>query len=114
VADKVKGIVLNTALAVVTQPSGFVVQVHNAFGTAANTNPFAGPGPARSGRRPFGRICDRSDSPWDQAERRPSHANRCQELRREAMQEEYSSLPSVAGLRPKIRRFIQRLMRQAA
>ncbi len=39
---------------------------------------------------------------------RPSHANRCQELRRKAMQEEYSSLPSGAGLRPKIRRFIQR------
>jgi hypothetical protein len=64
--------------------------------------------------RPKSRLCDRSDSPWDRAERRPSHANRCQELRREAMQEEYSSLPSVAGLRPKIRRFIQRLMRQAA
>jgi hypothetical protein len=60
------------------------------------------------------RSCDRSDSPWDQAERRPSHANRCQELRREAMQEEYSSLPSVTGLRPKIRQFIKRLMRRAA
>jgi hypothetical protein len=60
------------------------------------------------------RSCDRSDSPWDRAERRPSHANRCQELRREAMKEEYSSLPSVAGLRPKIRRFIKRLMRRAA
>ena len=51
--------------------------------------------------RPQSRSCDRSDSPWDQAERRPSHANRCQELRREAMQEEYSSLPSRAGLRQK-------------
>jgi hypothetical protein len=60
------------------------------------------------------RSCDRSDSPWDRAERRPSHANRCQELRREAMEEEFSSLPSVAGLRPKIRRFIKRLMRWAA
>jgi hypothetical protein len=60
------------------------------------------------------RLCDRSDSPWDQKERRPSHANRCQELRRQAMQEEYSRLPSVAGLRPKIRRFIQRLMRRVA
>ena len=58
--------------------------------------------------RPQSRLRDRSDSPWDKPERRPSHANRCQELRREALQEEYSSLPSVAGLRPKIRRFIQR------
>ena len=58
--------------------------------------------------RPQSRLRDRSDSPWDKPERRPSHANRCQELRREALQEEYSSLPSVGGLRRKIRRFIQR------
>jgi len=64
--------------------------------------------------RPASRSCDRSDSPWDKAERRPSHANRCQELRREAMQEEYASLPSVAGLPAKIRRFIKRLMRRVA
>ena len=64
--------------------------------------------------RPQSRLRDRSDSPWDKPERRPSHANRCQELRREALQEEYSSLPSVAGLRPKIRRFIQRLVRRVA
>ena len=42
-------------------------------------------------------VRDRSDSPWDKPERRPSHANRCQELLREALQEEYSSLPSVGG-----------------
>ena len=64
--------------------------------------------------RPQSRLRDRSDSPWDKPERRPSHANRCQELRREALQEEYSSLPSVGGLHPKIRRFIQRLMRRVA
>ena len=29
--------------------------------------------------RPASRSCDRSDSPWDRAVRRPSHANRCQE-----------------------------------
>ena len=51
--------------------------------------------------RPQSRSCDRSDSPWDRKERRPSHANRCQELRREAMQGEYSHLPSVAGFRQK-------------
>src|SRR5262249_46660226 len=64
--------------------------------------------------RPQSRSCDRSDSPWDRAERRPSHADRCRELRREAMQEEYSSLPSLSGVRPKIRRFIRRLMRRVA
>jgi hypothetical protein len=64
--------------------------------------------------RPASRSCDRSDSPWDRAERRPSHANRCQELRREAMQEEYASLPSAAGSPAKIRRFIKRLMGRVA
>src|SRR5262249_22364565 len=64
--------------------------------------------------RPESRSCDRSDSPWDRVARRPSHANRCQELRREAMREEFEALPSVAGLRPKIRRFIRRLMRRVA
>jgi DDE superfamily endonuclease len=64
--------------------------------------------------RPQSRLCDRSDSPWDKAERRPSHANRCRELRREALEEEFSSLPSLGALRPKIRRFIQRLMRRVA
>jgi hypothetical protein len=64
--------------------------------------------------RPASRSCDRSDSPWDKMERRPSHANRCQELRREAMRDEYSSLPSLPGLPAKIRRFIKRLMRRAA
>jgi hypothetical protein len=59
-------------------------------------------------------LCDRSESPWDAAERRPSHADRCRGLRREALKEEYSHLPAMAGLRPKIRRFIRRLMKAAA
>jgi DDE superfamily endonuclease len=64
--------------------------------------------------RPQSRLCDRSDSPWDKEERRPSHANRCRELRREALEEEFSSLPSLAGLGPKIRRFFRRLMQRVA
>ena len=53
--------------------------------------------------RPQSRWRDRSDSPWDKPERRPSHANRCQELRREALQEEIRR--TVSGFCPKIRRF---------
>ena len=64
--------------------------------------------------RPHARLCDRRDSPWDKAERRPSHADRCRSLRREALEEEYSRLPSLAGMRPKIRRFVQGLMRRVA
>jgi hypothetical protein len=60
------------------------------------------------------RLCDRSESPWDAAERRPSYANQCRRLRCEALKEEYSHLPAMAGLRPKIRRFIRRLMKAAA
>jgi DDE superfamily endonuclease len=64
--------------------------------------------------RPHARLCDRSDSPWDKQERRPSHADRCRRLRREALEEEYSHFASSGGLRPKIRRFIRGLMRAAA
>ncbi len=34
-------------------------------------------------------ICDRSDSPWDDIERRPSHADRCQALRREVLKQTF-------------------------
>ena len=64
--------------------------------------------------RPHVALCDRSESPWDKKERRPSHADRCRQLRRQALEEEYSHLPAATGLRPKIRRFIRRLMRAAA
>jgi hypothetical protein len=58
-------------------------------------------------------LCDRSESPWDAAERRSSHADRCRRLRREALKQECSHLPAMAGPRPKIRRFIRRLMKAA-
>jgi hypothetical protein len=64
--------------------------------------------------RPHVALCDRSESPWDKAKRRPSHADRCRRLRRGALEEEYSQLPAKASLRPKLRRFIRRLMRAAA
>ena len=37
-------------------------------------------------------LCDRSDSPWDDADRRPSHANRRKALRQLIMQNEFSTL----------------------
>ena len=47
-------------------------------------------------------VCNRSDSPVGQGGASSvARHNRCQELRRKAMQEEYSSLPSGAGLRPR-------------
>jgi hypothetical protein len=39
--------------------------------------------------QPFERLCDRRDSPWDDAGRRPSHANRRKALQRELLTEEF-------------------------
>ena len=43
---------------------------------------------ARSGKQ----IVDRSDSSWDDAERRPSHANRLKALRRQILRNELSMI----------------------
>jgi hypothetical protein len=43
-------------------------------------------------RRSGKRLCDRSDSPWDDADRRPSHANRRKALRQHIMQNEFSTI----------------------
>jgi hypothetical protein len=43
--------------------------------------------------KPAEEIRDRDDSPWDDPDRRPSHADRRKALRRQTLQNEYSSLP---------------------
>jgi hypothetical protein len=42
--------------------------------------------------KPVSELCDRSDSAWDDNDRRPSHADRRKALRRTILQNEYSSL----------------------
>lgn len=59
-------------------------------------------------------LCDRSDSPWDDAERRPSHANRRKSLRREIMQTELLKLTAAWWLPRKIIDLAQRLVALAA
>jgi hypothetical protein len=59
-------------------------------------------------------IRDRSDSPWDDADRRPSHADRRKALRRQTLQNEYSSLPAPHRRSSKIRNLYQRLLQLAA
>lgn len=59
-------------------------------------------------------LCDRSDSPWDDAERRPSHANRRKALRQLMMQSELSTLKAVWWLPRKIIDLAQRLIALAA
>lgn len=59
-------------------------------------------------------LCNRSDSPWDDAARRPSHANRRTALRQQIMQNELSSITSAWSLPPKILQLTKNLMDLAA
>ena len=59
-------------------------------------------------------LRDRSDSPWDDPERRPSHANRRKALRQEIMRAELSTLITAWWLPRKIIRLAERLMAIAA
>jgi DDE superfamily endonuclease len=63
-----------------------------------------------SWNRPHEKLCDRSLSPWDDAERRPSHADRRKALRRQIMEHELSALAAVRRLPRKILQLTKRLM----
>lgn len=64
--------------------------------------------------RSHNELCDRSDSPWDDPERRPSHANRRKALRQLIMQNELSTLTATWWLPQKIINLAQRIMSLAA
>jgi hypothetical protein len=59
-------------------------------------------------------LCDRSDSPWDDAQRRPSHADRRKALQRSCLAEEFSHLTRRQPVASEIQRFVGRLIHQAA
>jgi len=59
-------------------------------------------------------LCDRSDSPWDDASRRPSHANRRNALRRQILRNEYSAITDTWSLPPKIIELAKNLMALAS
>ena len=63
-----------------------------------------------SWNRPHDKLCDRSLSPWDDAERRPSHADRRKALRRQIMEHELLTLAAVRRLPQKILQLTKRLM----
>ena len=67
-----------------------------------------------SWNRSHAKLCNRSDSPWDDAERRPSHANRRKALRHLVMQNEFSTLKAAWWLPRKMINLAQRLMALAA
>ena len=53
--------------------------------------------------RPEASLSDRGDRPWDDASRRPSHADRCKALRRAMVEEEYQRLAPPEPWSEKIR-----------
>ena len=65
-------------------------------------------------RRSKRALCDRSDSPWDDPARRPSHADRCKALRRQCLETEFTRHAAAVRLPRKIRAFIARLAKRAA
>ena len=64
----------------------------------------------RSGKQ----LVNRSDSPWDDAERRPSHADRRKALRQYILRNELSTITTAWSLPPEIIQLAQSLMALAA
>jgi hypothetical protein len=59
-------------------------------------------------------ICDRSASPWDDPERRPSHADRRKALQRHCLGQEFRELEAGHAVTPEIRQFVGRVINHAA
>src|SRR5512135_490676 len=64
--------------------------------------------------RPVAELSDRSESPWDDAERRPSHADRRKALQREMLEEELQRCWGRRPLPQKIRHLLDRVLRLVA
>ena len=59
-------------------------------------------------------LSDRSDSPWDDAERRRSHADRRKALQREMLEEEFQQSWGGRPLPAKIRHLLDRVVKMVA
>lgn len=64
--------------------------------------------------KPHKELVDRSASPWDDASRRPSHADRRNALRRSCLEQEFQREAAADELQPKTRRLLARLLKLAA
>jgi hypothetical protein len=64
--------------------------------------------------KPHEELTDRSASPWDDASRRPSHADRRNALRRASLHEEFRHAEATGGMPRKIRRLWYRLLKLVA
>lgn len=63
--------------------------------------------------KPKEAICDRSASPWDNPDRRPSHADRLRALRQQILRQEYSQATAAVRPPPKIRGLVEHLINLA-
>jgi hypothetical protein len=64
-------------------------------------------------RQSHRQLCDRSQSPWDKADRRPSHADRRNALRRRCIETEIRQARGRRRLSSKFRALVRRLLRLA-
>jgi len=63
--------------------------------------------------RPQAELCDRTQSPWDDPQRRPSHADRRNALRRSCLEREYQAAQAQQTLSRKLRALFTGLLRMA-
>lgn len=59
-------------------------------------------------------VCDRSDSPWDDRFRRPSHADKCGRLRQEVLKRTFFDTFGHSRKNRKIARQFYKLLKLAA
>lgn len=64
--------------------------------------------------RPARELVDRGDSPWDDAERRPSHADKRNALRRQCLEEEFQAGAGARSMPRKILELWRRIVRLVA
>lgn len=65
-------------------------------------------------KQPAAVLRDRRDSPWDDPDRRPSHADRCKALRRRCLGAEIRALRPSGRAASKLRSLARRLIRLVA
>jgi len=65
-------------------------------------------------KKPQRNLTDRSASPWDDPDRRPSHADRRNALRRHCLQNDFQREATANGSSPKIRRLFKRVLKLVA
>ena len=63
--------------------------------------------------RPHAELCDRRASPWDDSDRRPSHADRRNALRRQCLASEFQAATAGQRLKGKLQQLFNGLLNLA-